>query len=98
MSLEPCPSVLSGSITGADTAVHSFTPANQPARWLYLSCPSSNSGTVTIGSKDTGSGGLVLAAGAGTTSEIRIGPLLRLDFLTFKFSNANDILNFLLLY
>lgn len=85
------------AITGADTSAHAF--ADDPGGLVYLTTPSTNVGTVTITDTDAGgAGGIVLGKGVGVTIPVVcIGPVLKLAELTYKFSNAADVLNVLVL-
>jgi len=86
-------SPLGGQITEADTVAHKFPVTTSGT--VFFQTPSTNLGTVTITDANGATGGLVLSAGVGVSIPfLIIGPLFRLDDLTYKFSHAADVLNY----
>lgn len=88
--------VLAGQITEADTNVHQLALAGIESGRITFTTPSGNSGTVTI-ADGVSSGGIVLGAGVGVTiPPVSLGPLLHLNILSYQFSHASDVLNYLI--
>lgn len=91
-------SPLGGTITAADTLAHAF-PAGIRAVLVYFWTPVANNGTVTISDAvgivaNNLVGGIVVPEGL---APFGIGPLLELSSLAYQFSNAGDILNYLVM-
>ena len=81
----------SSTVTAADTAAHAFVAG--PVGVVYFRA-GTNTGTVTLGAVGS-TGGLVLNSGDWSPP---IGPIARLETLTYQFSNGSgDTLQMLIL-
>jgi hypothetical protein len=89
-------------ITAADTGLHNFnvTVSSGPGQVggrMYLTTPSTNTGTVTI-NDGVNAGGIVLGKGVGVTIPVVVlDPIVDVNALGYQFSEVADVLNVLIL-